>query len=327
MKYSIIGATGSVGIELLNLLLNDNVVPDDILLLAGKDNIINTVQAGDLNVYKYHIDLLKGVQIVYVAVSGTFSSWEIPLMLELYPNLYVIDNSSHFRYHINVPLVIPEINGNILKKTDRLIANPNCSTAIASMILYPIHKRYLLNKVISSSYQAVSGAGKNGMSDLMVEMRGLQDNVKYNYTFTYPIALNVIPKIDSMMDNGYTKEEMKMSWEMKKIFDANIDVSATCVRVPTMRSHCLSLTIECLNDVSVSDIHNVLKGNSNVVHTELPMPIYVSKNKQIHYGRVRQSLIFGKKGIDLFVCGDQLLRGASLNAFLIGKIIIEKFLN
>ena len=129
------------------------------------------------------------------------------------------------------------------------------------------------------------------------------------------------------MDNGYTKEEMKMSWEMKKIFDANIDVSATCVRVPTMRSHCLSLTIECLNDVSVSDIHNVLKGNSNVVHTELPMPIYVSKNKQIHYGRVRQSLIFGKKGIDLFVCGDQLLRGASLNAFLIGKNIIEKFLN
>ena len=327
MKYSIIGATGSVGIELLNLLLNDNVDPDDILLLAGSDNIVNTVQAGDLNVYKYHIDLLKGVQIVYVAVSGTFSSWEIPLMLELYPDLYVIDNSSHFRYHINVPLVIPEINGNILKKTDRLIANPNCSTAIASMILYPIHKRYLLNKVISSSYQAVSGAGKNGMSDLMVEMRGLQDNVKYNNTFTYPIALNVIPKIDSMMDNGYTKEEMKMSWEMKKIFDANIDVSATCVRVPTMRSHCLSLTIECLNDVSVSDIHNVLKGNSNVVHTELPMPIYVSKNKQIHYGRVRQSLIFGKKGIDLFVCGDQLLRGASLNAFLIGKNIIEKFLN
>ena len=256
---------------------------------------------------------------------------------------YVIDNSSAFRYHDSVPLVIPEINSYVLHDNNnqysdksspygkRLIANPNCTTAIAAMALYPIHAHYKIKKLIMSTYQAASGAGAEGMEELKAGMEEyLLGKTPTANVFQHPLPFNLIPQIDKFLENKYTKEEMKVVWETSKIFDSkDINVSCTCVRVPTLRAHAESIVLETECDIDPDAVRELLAKSPGVTVKDkpdgciYPMPLTATAKLNIEVGRIRQSLIFGKKGIELFVCGDQLLRGAASNAVFIAESLIN----
>jgi aspartate-semialdehyde dehydrogenase len=242
-------------------------------------------------------------------------------------NTVVIDNSSVFRYTEGVPLVIPEINAAAAKGAT-YISNPNCTTAIGAMALYPLHKEFGLKKVIMSTYQASSGAGMPGMMELESNAKSwVNDNrvVPAPKVFAHQLLFNVIPHIDKFQENGYTKEEMKVSWEIVKIFGKDIPVSCTAVRIPTLRAHSESIVIETEKEIDPAEAREVLRGAVGVKVVDdpdkllYPMPMNTTGKWDVEVGRMRQSLIFGKNGLEFFVSGDQLLRGAALNAVLIGE--------
>jgi aspartate-semialdehyde dehydrogenase len=239
----------------------------------------------------------------------------------------VVDNSSAFRLDDNVPLVVPEVNAGAIGNA-RLIANPNCTTAIAVVALAPLHKAFGIKRVIVSTYQATSGAGAEGMAELERETkRVLVDGAKaQNEVFAHPIAFNVIPHIDAFQPNGYTKEEMKVVWETRKIMGLpDLPVSCTAVRIPTMRVHAEAITIETEKPITPEAAREVLRTAPGVKVVDdpanklYPMPLTATGQDDCEVGRIRQNLVFGAHGLDLFVCGDQLLKGAALNAVQIAE--------
>ena len=343
-KIGVVGPTGAVGKEILNCLYNENIQLKEIKLFGSKRSAGSFIDTpfGKQKVELFDVNKVRECDVTFLAVSGDFSKKYAKVLSYGDDGTVVIDNSSAFRYDDDVPLVIPEIKKNKIKKK-KLIANPNCTTAIALIALYPIFLKYGILKIIMSTYQAASGAGNSGMKELD---DGIKDYVTkntyptFNHIFSYPLPFNVIPHIDKFQDNGYTKEEMKVSWETNKILeDDNIKVSCTAVRVPTFRAHAESIVIETEKEVEdISDVKNLIKTSPGLILKDItestqeysyPMPLYSSKEKLVQVGRIRRSLIFDKKGIELFVCGDQLLRGAALNAVLILKYILkeEKLLN
>jgi len=213
-----------------------------------------------------------------------------------------------------------------------LISNPNCTTAIATIPLYQIYKIFGLKKVIISTYQSTSGAGNGGMEELETETRKVLNGEKAsNEIFAYPIPFNVIPHIDVFKENSYTKEEMKVVWETRKIFgDENIPISCTCVRIPTMRVHSESIVVETEKKVTAEEIRKILQNTDgvevrdDVENNIYPMPFTATEKYDVEVGRIRQNLIFGDKGLEFFVCGDQILKGAALNAVQIGELIVKK---
>jgi aspartate-semialdehyde dehydrogenase len=228
-----------------------------------------------------------------------------------------------------VPLVVPEINGEETKKS-KLIANPNCTTAIGLMALWPLHKLFGLKKIIMSTYQAASGAGQPGMDELKEGTKVvLEGGTATNQIFAHPLPFNVIPHIDKFQDNGYTKEEMKVTWESRKICGLADDfpVSCTAVRIPTIRAHSESIIVETEKKVDVAAARKALadapgvKLVDDVSNNQYPMPLTATGQYDVEVGRLRQSLIFGDHGLEFFVCGDQLLRGAALNAVLVAEVM------
>lgn len=325
-KYNlgIIGATGAVGQELIELLFQDFFPKEKLFLFSRSNQGLNT-SYGYLTVNQFELPKLKNCQIIFLCVNSEFSK---KYAKELVKFGYVIDNSSAFRYDPNIPLVIPEINYHTIKES-RLVSNPNCTTAIALIALYPIYQSFGLQKVIISTYQAASGAGKEGILELESQIK---DSSYKSKIFPKPLAYNVIPHIDSFQSNGYTKEEMKVVWEIKKILeDPNISISCTAVRVPTLRAHSESITIETSKDIDFDKLLSLFEINPNIIlmnnneNHEYPTPLMLSKKKSIGVGRIRQNLIFQNRGIDLFICGDQLLRGAALNALLIARKIADNY--
>ena len=243
---------------------------------------------------------------------------------------YTICVQSAFRYEKDVPLCVPEINAEATKGS-KLIANPNCTTAIGLMALWPLHKLFGLKKVIMSTYQASSGAGQPGMDELKEGTRAVlmgEREVAENKIFAHPLPFNVIPHIDKFQENGYTKEEMKVTWETRKIMDLpDLPVSCTCVRIPTLRAHAEAITIETDKKVDIAAAYAALNAAPGVAVVDdpekqlYPMPITASTKYDVECGRLRKNDVFGDNGLDLFVCGDQLLRGAALNAVLIAEAI------
>jgi aspartate-semialdehyde dehydrogenase len=238
---------------------------------------------------------------------------------------------SAFRYDKDIPLVVPEINGQETKNS-KLIANPNCTTAIALMALWPLHKLFGLKKVIVSTYQAASGAGQPGMDELQEGTKALLNGETIeNKVFAHPLPFNVIPHIDKFMDNGYTKEEMKVTWETRKICSLPDDfpVSCTAVRIPTIRAHSESIVVETEKPVDVAAAKEALAKAPGVLLTDdpennlYPMPMSATGQYDVQVGRVRKNLVFGDYGLEFFVCGDQLLRGAALNAVLVAEEMIN----
>merc|ERR1711879_844945 len=231
----------------------------------------------------------------------------------------------------DVPLVIPEINGET-GSTAGLVANPNCTTAIGAMALWPLHKKYKLKKVLMSTYQAASGAGAEGMAELKDGLKAYATTgqVPKPEYFAHRLPFNVIPQIDAFQTNGYTKEEMKVTWELQKIFGLPDDVKVSCtsVRVPTLRAHSESIIIETEKPIDPDEARELLRGAEGVVVKDepesltYPMPLNATGQADVEVGRIRQSLVFGDHGLEFFLSGDQLLRGAALNAVIIAEEVV-----
>jgi aspartate-semialdehyde dehydrogenase len=332
VRIGIMGATGMVGKELIKVLADRKFPISEITLFASERSEGKTIATpwGDKVVQNADIADYSKLDIAFFAIGGGWPTENAQKATSA--GCYVIDNSSTFRYDDNVPLIIPEINPDAIGES-KLIANPNCTTAIAAIPLYEIYKKYGLSKVIISTYQATSGAGNGGMDELEKETRNYLDGKEVKHEiFTHPIPFNLIPHIDKFQENKYTKEEMKVVWETRKIFgDDSLNISCTCVRIPTMRAHSESIVVETEKEIDPVEITNILKETKGVKVVDdiqnniYPMPLNASTKYDVEVGRIRQNLVFGKKGLEFFVCGDQILKGAALNAVQIGEILLPRF--
>jgi aspartate-semialdehyde dehydrogenase len=243
----------------------------------------------------------------------------------------VIDNSSAFRLEDDVPLVVPEVNPEDLKWHNGLIANPNCSTIQMVVALKPLHDAAKIKKVIVSTYQAVSGAGQEGMDELLQQTEDILENRDFSPSaFNHQIAFNLIPHIDRVMENDYTREEMKMVNETQKMFhNKDIKISATAVRVPVLRSHSEAITIETEHEITPEKAREVLKSAPGIIvvdepeNLKYPMPVHCSGTDEVYVGRIRKDLAF-EKGLSFWVVADQLRKGAATNAIQIAEKLLEE---
>ena len=327
-SVGVIGATGAVGVEMINVLKDRNFPVSELTLFASERSAGKTVETayGEKTIELFSVEATKKCDFVFMAVSGSFSKEYAPQIAE---GAVVIDNSSAWRMDDNVPLIVPEINGDLAKGA-KLLANPNCTTAIAAVALWPLHKEFGLKKVIVSTYQAASGAGAPGMDELKEGIAaGLKGEEVKNDVFAHPLPYNVIPHIDVFQDNLYTKEEMKVAWETCKIFaEPDLPVSCTAVRIPTLRAHSEAIVVETEKAVDRASALKVLEAAPGVKVVDdpennvYPMPLNATEKYDVEVGRVRNNIVFGDNGLEFFVSGDQLLKGAALNAVQIAEAAI-----
>jgi len=331
LDYSvgIVGATGAVGKEIRQCLETRDKLPVDQLRIFGSSRSAGSTvdtKYGKVEVELFSEDAARECDVVFLAVDGDFALKHAKNICEG-DGAVVIDNSSAFRYEKDVPLVVPEINGKETKKS-KLIANPNCTTAIGLMALWPLIKKFGVKRVIMSTYQASSGAGQPGMDELKEGTKAyLEGKEPTNDIFAYPLPFNVIPQIDKFQENGYTKEEMKVTWETRKICDLPEDTPISCsaVRIPTIRAHSEVIILETTDKVDVQAAREVLAEAPGVKlvddpdNLKYPMPLTATGQYDVEVGRIRKSIAFGDNGLEFFVSGDQLLRGAALNAVLVAE--------
>lgn len=331
MKVAIVGASGAVGQEFLRVLDEQNFPIDELMLFGSKRSAGRTYTfKGKEYVVKElcHNDDFKGVDIAFTS-AGAGTSKEFAETITKYGAI-MIDNSSAFRMDEDVPLVVPEVNGDDTFNTPRnIIANPNCTTIQMVVALKAINDLSPIKSVHVSTYQAASGAGAAAMDELVNQYKELAEGKEPTIEkFAYQLAYNVIPHIDVFMDNGYTKEEMKMYHETKKIMHApELNVSATCVRVPVMRAHSEAIWVETERPISVEVAREAFsKANGVVVidnpaNKEYPMPLFVANQDPVYVGRIRKDLT-NEKGLSFWVVGDQIKKGAALNAVQIAQYMI-----
>lgn len=337
LTVGVVGATGAVGKEIVGCLEKSTLDVGKLRILgsersAGSSRDTGT-KFGTVEVELFSVEKARECDVVFLAVSGSFSLEHAEKIAAGEDGAVVIDNSSAFRYKAGIPLVVPEINAEVTKSA-KLIANPNCTTAIGLMALWPLHKAFKLKRVLMSTYQAASGAGQPGMDELQAGTRSVlngEKEVADHEVFAHPLPFNVIPHIDKFQENGYTKEEMKVTWETRKICGLSEDfpVSCTAVRIPTYRAHSESIVVETELPVDIATARKVLeeapgvKLVDDVDNLKYPMPLTASGQYDVEVGRVRKSLVFGDNGLEFFVSGDQLLRGAALNAVLVAEAMAE----
>ncbi|TWH48661.1 aspartate-semialdehyde dehydrogenase [Sporomusa sp. KB1] len=337
-KYNvaILGATGAVGQEFLKLIEERNFPFNELKLLASERSAGKTIafMGKDYIVEEATPDSFNGVQIALFA-GGSISKTLAPEAAKR--GAVVIDNSSAFRMDPEVPLVVPEVNPEAIKNHKGIIANPNCSTIIMVMALKPVHDAAKIKRIVVSTYQAVSGAGKEGIDELtdqvksVVENRPVEANILPSASLPkhYQIAFNLLPQIDVFVEDDYTKEEMKMVNETHKIFnDYNIGITATTVRVPVYRSHSESINIELNGPLSSEEAKQVLSKFPGVIVQDnpaemlYPMPLYTSDSNEVFVGRIRADKTV-PYGLNMWVVGDQIRKGAALNALQIAEYMIE----
>jgi aspartate-semialdehyde dehydrogenase len=333
-RVAIAGATGAVGVEFLRLLEERHFPISKLLLLASARSAGKTMRFGgrDLMVEELTENSFENVDIAFFSAGGSLSKKYAPIAARA--GAVVVDNSSAFRMDPKVPLVIPEINPEAIAGHDGIIANPNCSTIIAIVPLWPIHKKNRIKRLIAATYQAASGAGAAAMEELRESTRAHLENREYaNTVLPHPYAFNLFSH-NSTIDpaTGYNEEETKMVQETKKIFgDADIRISATCVRVPVLRAHSEALTIECERPITPAEVREILAAAPGVkliddpVKNYFPMPKDASGQGDVLVGRIRQDTSDPSgKSIAMFVAGDQLLKGAALNAVQIAEVMVAK---
>jgi aspartate-semialdehyde dehydrogenase len=333
-RVSIVGATGAVGVEFLRLFEERRFPISKLLLLASARSAGKTMRfdGRDVLVEELTENSFENVDIAFFSAGGSISKKYAPIAARA--GAVVVDNSSAFRMDPKVPLVIPEINPEAIAAHDGIIANPNCSTIIAIVPLWPIHKQNRIKRLIAATYQAASGAGAAAMEELRESTRAhLEDREYANTVLPHPYAFNLFShnsKIDPA--TGYNEEETKMIQETKKIFgDAAIRISATCVRVPVLRAHSEALTIECERPITPAEVREILAAAPGVkliddpVKNYFPMPKDASGQGDVLVGRIRQDASDPSgKSIAMFVAGDQLLKGAALNAVQIAEVMVAK---
>ena len=337
-KYNvaILGATGAVGQEFLNLIEERNFPFAELKMLASKRSAGKKIQfmGKEYTVEEATEDSFKGVDIALFA-GGAASKTFAPAAVKA--GAVVIDNSSAFRMDPEVPLVVPEVNPEAIANHKGIIANPNCSTIIMVMALKPLYNVSKIKRVVVSTYQAVSGGGKEAMAELEEQVKAINEgrpvvaNILPGASLAkhYQIAFNLIPQIDVFKDNLYTKEEMKMIDETKKIMsDDSMRITATTIRVPVYRSHAESVNVEFEDEISVEKAREVLAAFSGVTLTDnpdeqiYPMPLETSGKDDVEVGRIRKDYSTDN-ALNFWVCGDQIRKGAALNALQIAEYMIK----
>ena len=330
MKVAVVGATGLVGSKMLQVLEERNFPVTELLPVASEKSVGKEVEFKG-NKYKVismqdAIDARPAVAI-FSAGGSTSTEWA-PKFAEA--GITVVDNSSAWRMDPAKPLVVPEINADILTTNDKIIANPNCSTIQMVVALAPLHKAYKIKRVVVSTYQSVTGTGKKAVDQMMGErnksVAGKEE--EYPMAYKYPIDLNVIPQIDVFTDNGYTKEEMKMVNETKKILrDDNIRVTATTVRIPVMGGHSESVNVEFENEFDLAELRNLLEASPGVLvvddlnNAEYPMPKDAHERDEVFVGRLRIDES-QPNTINMWIVSDNLRKGAATNAVQIAEHLV-----
>ncbi len=326
MKIALVGATGMVGNVMLKVLEERNFPVTELLLVASEKSV------GKVIPYKGREHVVIGLQdavdqqpdIALFSAGGSTSLDWAPKFAAV--GTTVVDNSSAWRMDPTKKLVVPEINGSVLTKEDKIIANPNCSTIQLVMALAPLHNKYKMKRVVISTYQSVSGTGVKAVEQLENETKGIQGEMAYHY----PINRNAIPQCDVFLENGYTKEEMKLVKEPKKILeDDSFSVTATAVRIPTAGGHSEAVNVQFENDFDLQDVRKLLNETPGVIvqdnldtHT-YPMPIYAHNKDEVFVGRIRRDES-QENTLNLWIVADNLRKGAATNTIQIAEYLIDK---
>ena len=325
MKIAVVGATGLVGTKMIQILEERNFPVSELIPVASEKSIGKEVS---FKGKKYKVVSMQTVidrrpAIALFSAGGSTSLEWAPIFAEA--GITVIDNSSAWRMDTTKRLIVPEINASVLTSSDKIIANPNCSTIQMVMVLNPLHLKYKIKRVVVSTYQSVTGTGVKAVNQLMNERKGIDGEKAYPHT----IDLNVIPHIDSFTDNGYTKEEMKMVNETKKIMgDDSIKVTATTVRIPVMGGHSESVNVEFEKDFDLSKVRTLLENTSGVIVTDdvknlkYPMPIDAYEKDEVFVGRLRRDES-QPNTLNMFIVSDNLRKGAATNAVQIAEYLIK----
>jgi aspartate-semialdehyde dehydrogenase len=326
----VVGATGAVGIEMIKTLERRNFPVGKLTLLASARSVGKKLKfrGEEITVKELTKDAFAGIEIALFSAGGSISKEFAPLAVQA--GCVVVDNSSAFRMDDKVPLVVPEINGADVKQHHGIIANPNCTTAVTLMALYPLHQAFGCKRIFASSYQAVSGTGAKAIAELERQV----DQIVKGQSVTkevYPhqIAFNVLPHVDSFLPSGYTKEEMKMENEGRKIMHhPTFRASVTCVRVPVYRAHSVAVSAEFEKPVTVEAARAVLAKAPGLqvidepAKNQYPMPLHMAEQYDCAVGRLRKDCALDN-GLAFWVAGDQLLKGAALNAVQIAEELIK----
>jgi aspartate-semialdehyde dehydrogenase len=325
---AIVGATGAVGEELLRVLERRAFPVERLLPLCSERSAGATVSFRDekITAQRLSSDSFAGIDLAFFSAGGNISREFAPVARDA--GAVVIDNSSVFRMEPDVPLVIPDINGADVQLHRGLIANPNCTTAVALMAVYPLHRAFGVRRVIAASYQAVSGSGARAIKELRSQVEAAAKNQQAAAeVYPHPIAFNLLPHVDSFLPTGYTKEEMKMQNEGRRIMHLpDFRASVTCVRVPIYRAHSVAVSAEFDRPVSVEEAHEVLAKAPGLELVDepqknrYPMPLFTAGKDDCEVGRVRRDCAF-ENGLSFWVSGDQLLKGAALNAVQIAELL------
>jgi aspartate-semialdehyde dehydrogenase len=328
---AVVGATGAVGIEMIKTLEKRKFDLSKLTLLASTRSVGKKLKfrGAEIAVQELTKDSFAGVDIALFSAGGSISKEFAPIAAKA--GCVVIDNSSAFRMDEAVPLVIPEINASDVKSHKGIIANPNCTTAITLMALYPLHKAFTCKRIFASSYQAVSGTGAKAIEELRRQVEQLvKGEPATKEVYPHQIAFNVLPHVDSFLSTGYTKEEMKMENEGRKIMHhPAFKASVTCVRVPVYRAHSVAVSAEFERPVTVEAAREVLKKAPGLdlvddpAKNEYPLPLYVADKYNCAVGRIRRDCALDN-GLCFWVSGDQLLKGAALNAVQIAEELVKE---
>jgi aspartate-semialdehyde dehydrogenase len=327
-RVAIVGATGAVGIEMLHVIERRNFPASSVKLLASARSAGKTFKfrRQELAVHTLGVNSFEDIDLAFFSAGTAISLEYAPIAVQ--SGAIVIDNSSAHRMQAEVPLIVPEINGGDVAAHRGIIANPNCTTAIALMALYPLHRKFRVTRMFAASYQAVSGAGALAMEELrqqskaMISGRAIEREV-----FPHQIAFNVIPQVDSFQDSGYTKEELKLQNEARRIMHLpSFKASVTCVRVPVFRAHCVAVNAEFQERVTLAEARQAISNFRGVelrddpTDSVYPMPVNYAGEDVCAVGRLRIDSAL-ENGLAFWVCGDQLLKGAALNAVQIAELL------
>jgi aspartate-semialdehyde dehydrogenase len=327
---AVVGATGAVGIEMIKTLEKRNFPVGKLTLLASARSVGKklTFRGETVTVQELRKDSFEGIELALFSAGSSISKEYAPLAARA--GCVVVDNSSAFRMEDKVPLVIPEINGADVKWHKGIIANPNCTTAITLMALYPLHQAFDCNRIFASSYQAVSGTGAKAIAELERQVTQIVKGQSVTReVYPHQIAFNVLPHVDSFLPSGYTKEEMKMENEGRKIMHhPTFRASVTCVRVPVYRAHSVAVSAEFAKPVTVETARAVLQKAPGLqvvdepAKNQYPLPLYQADQYDCAVGRLRKDCAMDN-GLCFWVSGDQLLKGAALNAVQIGEELLR----
>jgi aspartate-semialdehyde dehydrogenase len=327
MKVAVVGATGLVGSMMIKILEERNFPVTEFIPVASEKSVGTkvTFKGNIYEVIGIEAAIALAPELAIFSAGGSVSLAYAEKFAAV--GTVVIDNSSAWRMHENIKLIVPEVNGDVIQTSDKIIANPNCSTIQMVMVLHPLHKAFHIKRVVISTYQSVTGTGAKAVKQLMEERSG---KTASDAAYPYQIDLNVIPQIDVFLDNDYTKEEMKMVLETKKIMqDESLKLTATAVRIPVMGGHSESVNIEFEKPFEVDNIKKILSTSAGVIVEDdvaarvYPMPLFAQNKDEVFVGRIRRDESIDN-GLNMWIVADNLRKGAATNAIQIAELMLKK---